>query len=542
MKKSLTLVATAAIAFSMFTSAALAETAKTASDYKDLAGVDAELKIKIDTLLSKGIFEGVSGDTFGISQNMTRAQFAKVAALVFGLQVDTTLQTSSFSDVRADDSANGWAIPYIEAAKKAGLIDGMTESTFAPGDNVTVGQLDTVFVKGLGKTVNVAANPWYTDAVKQAKELSIHPSDKGGDALASRADLVTGAYGSWQASQSSEEQAQVSVSSAKGSGDQAVQVTLDKEVDTAKAKLALTKDGTVVPTVTTWSSDKKSATLALSLDSKLSNGSYTVTLSGLDASTVKTASVTFTFGASASTGSIDFAITGSYDLSNVIDRGITAAATGTDGYATKAEAEDPTVSKFAKEITINATNTTGEEVALPGIIQSITSSNPSVVKAGVSSENKGYILGNQAGTATVNIVYSALNGDHKQMSIPVQVKDEAVEAKLIEARDSAFYQYVTVTGGVYAGQFNAYESMDLLVTDNFGIEYEQDEIQSYNFALGTVFIPEDIAGDPAKGSEGTVTIDNDGTVHINGNVTSFTLTAILPNNQRASADIKVLKN
>jgi hypothetical protein len=544
MRKSLSIIASAAMAISLFASAALADTVKTTSDYQDLAAIDAGLKAKIDTLLSKGIFEGVSANTFGISQNMTRAQFAKVASLIFDLKVDTTTQTSSFSDVQASDSANGWAIPYIEAAKKAGLIDGMTDSTFAPGDNVTIGQLDTVLVKGLGKTINVATSPWYDDAVKQAKDLGVHPIDKAGDTVATRADLVVGAFASSQAYQQLPQKSQVSVASVQASGDQAVQVTLDSQVDTSKATLSLIKDTTVIPTATEWSSDKKSAKLTLTGDTKLSAGNYSVILGGLDASAIKTASgsLTITSSTTSTAGNTNYSITDSYDLANVLDSGLTDSASGIDGFATKAEAIDPTVSKFAKEIEVTATNSAGDSVALPGIIQTIASSNPAVVKVGVSLDNKGYILGNKAGTATINFVYKTINGESKQMSINVNVKSTPVQAEQIKAVDSIYNQYLTVTNGVYSGSFNAYTAMDLTIVDNYGIEYKKTEIQKYNFALASTLIAEDITSDSNNGPVGTVTIDSDGTVHVTGNVTGFQLTASLSNGEKAFTWINVIKN
>lgn len=540
MKKGLTMITTAAVALSMLASTAMANTTKTTSDYKDLANVESGLKTKLDTLLAKGIFEGVSEDSFGISQNMTRAQFAKVAALVFGLKVDTTVQTSSFKDVLANDPANGWAIPYIEAAKKAGLIDGMTDTTFAPGENVTVGQLDTVFLKGLGKTVNTTSTPWFTDAVKQAKEANIHPADKAGDAVATRADLVVGAYGSLPASPSAEDK-QVSVASAQASGDQAVQVKLDKAVDATKATLTLSKDGSVVTTSTAWSMDNNSATLTLTDDVKLTNGTYTVTLGGLDSSSIKTATTAFTVGTLTTTGKYKYSTASSYELSSVIDSGLTSVATGNDGSVTKNEAEDPTVSKLAKEVEITVTNESGEEVSTPGLVQSITSSNPNVVKVAVSADHKGYILGNKVGTATIYVTYATVSGDMNQISIPVNVTNTAISAQTVEARTTSITAHSTVTNGVYSSQFNAYEKMDLKVTDNFGTEYEQDEIAYYNFALNTYFIAEDVTGDPQNGPVGTVTFDKAGNVQITGNVTNFTLTSVLFNDKRAYANVTVRK-
>jgi hypothetical protein len=117
--KALKLMAGAVLAFSMTASVALADTTatvKTSTDFTDLAGVDAGLKAKIDELLAKGIFEGTGASTFGIGEKMTRAQFAKVLDLVYGIKVDMNVTASSFTDVQAGDPANGWASPYVEAA------------------------------------------------------------------------------------------------------------------------------------------------------------------------------------------------------------------------------------------------------------------------------------------------------------------------------------------------------------------------------------------------------------------------------------------
>ncbi|SFL42884.1 S-layer homology domain-containing protein [Paenibacillus sp. 1_12] len=551
MNKKISLIAAVTLALSIVSSTAMADTLKTTTDYKDLTNVDTSLKSKIDALLAKQIFEGVSSDSFGITQNMTRAQFAKVASLIFDIKVDPSIQTSSFSDVRASDPANGWAIPYIEAAKKAGLIDGMTDSTFAPGENVTVGQLDTVLIKGLGKNVNTTSSPWYTDAVSQATSLNIHPNGKDGSTLASRADLVVAAYGSWQAfttakpqdqEQGQAQESNVAILSILASGERAINITLDRPVNTDLAVWTLTKDGATLSKTVTWSLDKKSATLNLPSDSTLNPGSYTITLDGIGLSAIRTVSGTLTIGSSTTSGTLNYAINSSYELSNVIDSGLTSAATGISGYTTKADAENPLTSKFAKKVTMNVTNSSGEQIAVPGIIQSITSSNPSIVKAAVSTDHQGYILGNKAGTATVNVIYSTQNGENKTASITVVVKTDTVTAEKIEARKTSFTQNATVTNGVYSSLFNAYEQMDLKITDNYGNEYEQDEAQSYNFALNAFFNTEGVTGNPSNGNVGTVTVDMAGNVLVTGNVNRFTLIANLTNGNKAYADVVVRGN
>jgi hypothetical protein len=129
--------------------------------------------------------------------------------------------------------------------------------------------------------------------VKQAIAKNVLPADTDGSKLATRADLVVGAYGGQQAYQDANKPAAVSVVSAKATGVKTVTVTFDRDVDTTKATLALTKGTAAVATTATFADDKKSATLTLT-DTTLRAGDYTVTLGGLDASAIKTATGTFT--------------------------------------------------------------------------------------------------------------------------------------------------------------------------------------------------------------------------------------------------------
>ncbi|SDO62168.1 S-layer homology domain-containing protein [Paenibacillus sp. yr247] len=306
MKKSLKVIATATMAFSMFASVAMADTTtsttttptatttattvKTSKDFKDLAGLDATVTAKIDAMLAKGYFEGTAADSFGIKENMTRAQFAKVLVLVSGVKVDNTVKVSSFDDVKADDTANGWAIPFIEAAKKAGLVDGKTDKTFDPGANVTLGEFATALVKGLGKKVDTTGTPWYADAVKQAIAAKVLPEGTDGAAFATRADLVVGAF---TADAAISAMGKVSVSEAKATGVKTVTVTFNKPVDDTKANVALTKGSVAVATTAKFADDKKSVVLTLT-DVKIGEGTYTATLSGLDAAGVDKTTATFT--------------------------------------------------------------------------------------------------------------------------------------------------------------------------------------------------------------------------------------------------------
>jgi hypothetical protein len=307
MKKSLSTILSLAMAFSMFSSVALGaevDATKTSKDFTDLKDLDAATKAKFDALISAGVFDGVKEGTFGLKDEMNRAQFAKVAALVFNLKVDTTLKTSTFSDVKSDDPANGYALPYIEAVKAAGITDGYGPGVYNPAGKVTKEQLAAFLLRGLGKDSAAKATPGVTDTsvsdwakgyvalALQLKLLSNGTDGKfGGSSNATRDLLVLGA---------SEAKTQYvpifngkySIASFKATDADKLTLQLNGALTAEAAaalKIEIKKDGNVVSNYTTkWSDDKTTATLTF--DSKFQNNVYGVAISG--ASNLDTTAVT----------------------------------------------------------------------------------------------------------------------------------------------------------------------------------------------------------------------------------------------------------
>lgn len=103
-------------------------------------------------------------------------------------------------------------------------------------------------------------------------------------------------------------------------------------------------------------------------------GDYTVTLGGLDASTIKTATGSFSV-APIDTGNVS--IEDTYTLAAVIDSGLTDSATGS---ITKAIAEDPTQSKFAKEIKIQVKTLAATLLLFQGLFSPYSHRTPELLK------------------------------------------------------------------------------------------------------------------------------------------------------------------
>ncbi|WNR44676.1 S-layer homology domain-containing protein [Paenibacillus roseipurpureus] len=198
-----------------------------------------------------------------------------------------TETTSSFADVDGTDASIAWSIPFIEAAKKAGIIDGMTDTTFAPKDNVTIGQLATMFVKGLGKVADVkTTTPWYQGYMDVAKANGVDLGTNGSVA-ATRADLVSGSYAADVAVTAAKETLLTEV---KATGAKKITLTFTKAVDTNKANISVANGTNTVNTKSiTFSDDKKTAIVEFPY--ALAAADYTVSVTGLGKDLTGTAKV-----------------------------------------------------------------------------------------------------------------------------------------------------------------------------------------------------------------------------------------------------------
>ncbi len=305
MKKSLSLILAIAMVFSMFASVAFAAEATTTTTPKTT-------EEKYDALKALGIFEG--DDTgANLTGDMTRAQLAKIVTKLLKVTEDKAANT--YTDVPADH----WAAGFIGAATTAKAFDGVAPGKFDPEGKVSYQQLATVLVRltGLAQSTDAVTgkvDEWAKGYVAVAvKELGLSQADY--TVNATRGVFVELTF---SALPKVVVPGKVSVTEAKATGVKTVEVKFNKAVDTAAAKLELKKGSVVVATTAKFSDDKASAVLTLT-DVKIGEGSYTVTLSGLAADAIGTATASFTAEAEKVT-KIDFVTTSDTlaDSTNVI--------------------------------------------------------------------------------------------------------------------------------------------------------------------------------------------------------------------------------
>ncbi|WP_027087184.1 S-layer homology domain-containing protein [Cohnella panacarvi] len=285
MKKSFSVLLSAAVAFGSFASLASAADDLTAQQ-------------KFDALKEKGIFAGVDANgSAGLDQNMNRAQFARVAALILGLEGIGATDTKQVTEKPFPDVALGqWYTEEVAAVKEAKVLVGNADGTFNPTGNISVQELAVVTANVLGlKAVEGAkiegAADWAAGYIQAIKDAGVSFPTNYTQA-ATRSQLVEVSFQA-DAKINPVAPAKVSVASAKATGVKTVTVTLDKAVDDTKATLTLKRGTATVATTAKWSDDKKTATLTLT-STKIMEGEYSVTLAGLASEEIATASATFT--------------------------------------------------------------------------------------------------------------------------------------------------------------------------------------------------------------------------------------------------------
>jgi hypothetical protein len=190
MKKSLSLVLASALAFTLFSSVAFADTPPAVTPIKTPEQQN-------DMLTTVGIFNGNETGDLNLDGFTNRAQVAKIVDILWGLPQDTAA-AAKFKDL----NGFGWATGYIGATSKIALFRGDEKGNFAPGKSVTLQELATVLVRAfqlplVNDEVTGNVSGWGKTAVATAIRAGLIPTSFDYTARATRADLVMSAYASY---------------------------------------------------------------------------------------------------------------------------------------------------------------------------------------------------------------------------------------------------------------------------------------------------------------------------------------------------------
>ena len=108
--------------------------------FADLGGFEWAEE-SVSNLYRIGAINGKSEKTFAPSDTVTRAEFAKI--LITAFFGTPTENEEIFQDTK------GWAVPYVTYGVKHGIINGISETNFAPDENVTREQAASIVARAL---------------------------------------------------------------------------------------------------------------------------------------------------------------------------------------------------------------------------------------------------------------------------------------------------------------------------------------------------------------------------------------------------------
>ncbi len=198
---------------------------------------------------------------------------------------------------------------------------------------------------------------------------------------------------------------------------------------------------------------------------------------------------------------------------------------------TLTEQLNPVESRMAREVVITAKDTAGNTVAIPKLIKSLTPADPSIVKTGVtgstassfvSQDHRGYVLGNKAGTTSLDVTLMAVNGELRTEKAVVTVKDDPITVADFTATSTL---RTNLNGNL--GEDNVFTLFGLKVTDNYGRVYNSQMLQKYNYLFGITFSVKSIRLDSTSSGNHPqpVVIDQFGNIYNHSNARSFEITA-----------------
>ncbi|MFS0723852.1 S-layer homology domain-containing protein [Paenibacillus sp. 1P07SE] len=100
---------------------------------------------KVEQLASKRIVRGITSEDFAPNRNITRAEFASLLVRALGIKTDRSASGDVFQDV----AAASWYAKEVEAAFRAGLVQGISVTHFAPEAQITREQIAVMVMNAL---------------------------------------------------------------------------------------------------------------------------------------------------------------------------------------------------------------------------------------------------------------------------------------------------------------------------------------------------------------------------------------------------------
>ncbi len=133
----------------------------------------------VEELFCREVVNGKDEDTYAPNDNVTRAEFLKIALLNAGYEVDGEAG-EEFSDVSTGD----WFYEYVSYGADQGFIEGYSDSTFRPNDSINRAEALVIIMRIAGEDEyevdedweefeDVDADDWFAYAIELSADAGI---------------------------------------------------------------------------------------------------------------------------------------------------------------------------------------------------------------------------------------------------------------------------------------------------------------------------------------------------------------------------------
>lgn len=129
----------------------------------------------IEYVKNQGIVQGYSDGTYRPDRTINRAEFTKIVIEAqFASEVEAC-QSADFSDTEKGK----WFTPYICVAQKRGIINGYSDGTFRPSQNISFVEAAKIIVNTFGLSAGSDNEVWYRPFVNRLELEKAIPTSVG---------------------------------------------------------------------------------------------------------------------------------------------------------------------------------------------------------------------------------------------------------------------------------------------------------------------------------------------------------------------------
>lgn len=147
---------------------------------------DTQTQNAVETLTGYSILSGYEDGTFRPNNSITRAEFSKIIVATGNLYCMVE------NPIVFEDTADHWAKEYIDIARYNGIINGMSDTVFAPDEKLTNEQAVKMIVCMLGYAKNAQQSGGYPDGFMTTADTLglLNGLNISGKAYATRGDVA----------------------------------------------------------------------------------------------------------------------------------------------------------------------------------------------------------------------------------------------------------------------------------------------------------------------------------------------------------------